>query len=135
MADRTREPSGWAIGWSAFAAVILMLIGVFQFFAGLVAIVDDEFYVVTKEYIFQFDATTWGWIHLIIGIIVFFAGIFIFTGAVWARLVGVIIAALSAIAAFFWLPWYPIWAIIVIAVDIFVIWALTVHGRDIAEDY
>ncbi|MCE7884226.1 MAG: hypothetical protein DYH08_10255 [Actinobacteria bacterium ATB1] len=135
MADTTREPSGWAIGWSAFAAVILMLIGVFQFFAGLVAIVDDKFYVVTKEYIFQFDATTWGWIHLIIGIIVFFAGIFIFTGAVWARLVGVIIAALSAIAAFFWLPWYPIWAIIVIAIDIFVIWALTVHGRDIAEDY
>lgn len=135
MADTTREPSGWAIGWSAFAAVILVLIGIFQFFAGLVAIVDDEFYVVTQDYIFQFDATTWGWIHLIIGITVFFAGIFIFTGAVWARIVGVIIASLSAIAAFIWLPWYPIWAIIVIAIDIFVIWALTVHGRDIAEDY
>lgn len=134
MAQSTERPSGWAIGWTAFAAVMLMLIGVFQAIAGLVALVDDEFFVVTAKWVFKLDTTTWGWVHLLVGIVVFFAGIALFGGAVWARTVGVIVALVSAIAAFLWLPWYPIWGIIVITIDVFVVWALTAHGRDITEE-
>ena len=126
-----REVSGWAIGWTWFAAVMMWLIGAWHAIAGLVAIVNDEFYVVTREYIFQFDATTWGWIHLIAGIVVFIAGIYLLSGQVWARTIGVIMAILSILANFAWLPWYPFWSILMIVAAGFVIWALTVHGRDI----
>ncbi|MFN8105707.1 MAG: hypothetical protein U0U69_14720 [Acidimicrobiia bacterium] len=127
----SERPSAWAVGWSYFAAVMLMIAGVFQFIAGLAALINDEFYVVGKKWVFQFDITTWGWIHLILGIVLVLAGIGVLTGNLAARIVGVIVASLSAIAAFMYLPWYPIWAIVVIAVDIAVIWALTAHGRDV----
>ncbi len=99
--------------------------------AGLVGILEDEFYAVTPNYVFQFDATTWGWVHLIGGVIVLLAGFGVFSGAVWARTVGVIVATMSAIVSFAWIPWYPFWSIAIIAIDIAVIWALTAHGRDI----
>ena len=129
-----QERSIWAVGWIAFAAVMMIIGGIWWFLAGIVALANEEFYVVGPEYIVQFDVTTWGWIHLILGVVIAVAGFFLFTGAVWARTVGVIIAALWAIVAFAWLPWYPVWAIILIAVAVAIIWALTAHGRDIAVD-
>ena len=126
-----REVSGWAVGWTWFAAVMMWIIGAWHAIAGLVGIVNDEFYVATREYIFQFDVTTWGWIHLIAGIVVFIAGIYLLSGQVWARTIGVIVAIVSILANFAWLPWYPFWSILMIAAGGFVIWALTVHGRDI----
>ena len=129
-----RAPSGWAVGWTTFAAVMMIVIGTFHAIAGLVALVDDEFYVVLPEYIFQFDTTTWGWIHLLVGIAVLVSGFYLFTGAVLARTVGVIMAVVSAIAGFAWLPWYPVWGIVIIAIAVSVIWALTAHGRDIAAE-
>ena len=128
----SERPSAWAAGYAAFAGVILVMIGFFQAVAGLVAIIDDNFYVVGQEYIFQFDVTTWGWIHLIIGIVVLLSGFGIFSGNVAARTVGVLVAAISGVAAFMWLPWYPVWAIVIIALDVAVIWALTMHGRDLS---
>ena len=124
------RPSGWAVGWIMFAAIMMLLIGFFHVIAGLVAIVDDNFYVATKEYVFQFDLTTWGWIHLIVGIIVFLAGLSLCLGAIWARTVGVILGVISAVVGFAWLPWYPIWGILIVVIAVSVIWALTVHGRD-----
>jgi hypothetical protein len=126
------EPSLWAAGWSTFAGVMMILGGIYWGIVGLIGLANDEFFVVGQEYVFKFDITTWGWIHLILGIVVAIAGFLIFSGAVWARTVGVIIAGLWALAAFAWLPWYPIWAIILIAIAVSVIWALTVHGRDVA---
>ena len=126
-----QEASEWAIGWTWFAAVVMWIMGAFHAIAGLVALVNDEFYVVTREYIFQFDVTTWGWIHLIGGIVVFIAGIYLLSGQVWARTIGVIVAILSILFNFAWLPWYPFWSILMIVAASFVIWALTVHGRDI----
>jgi hypothetical protein len=125
--------SGWAVGWAGFAGVMLIMIGVFDMIQGLVALFNDEFYVVTQEWIFEFDITAWGWIQLILGVILIASGIGIFSGNVAARTVGVIIAALAAIANFAWLPYYPVWSIIVIAICISIIWALTAHGRDIAS--
>jgi tetrahydromethanopterin S-methyltransferase subunit F len=123
--------SGWAVGWTTFAGVMMIMMGIWWGFSGLVALFNNEFFVVTEEWIFQFDITAWGWIHLIVGIVILFAGFNLFRGEVWARTVGVIIAVLSALVAFAWLPYYPLWGILFIAVSIAIIWSLTAHGRDI----
>jgi len=121
-----------AVGLTVFAGVMMIMLGVFQAIQGVVALFNDTFYVAGQKWVFQFDITTWGWIHLIVGALVAVAGFFLFQGAVWARAVGIGIAAISAVLNFMWLPYYPLWAILIIALDVFVIWALAVHGRDIA---
>ena len=133
MSTRQENYSDAAVGWTIFASILLIMIGVFQAISGLVAIVNDTFYVVGEVWIFQFDISTWGWIHLLIGLVLALAGFFLFRGAMWARVVGIIVAAIAAIANFAWLPWYPLWSIIIITVSVFVIWALSVHGRDITQ--
>jgi hypothetical protein len=125
--------SGWAVGFILFAAIMMIMIGVFQAIAGLVAIFENEFYVATRSYLFQFDATTWGWIHLIAGVIIAFAGWGLLSGRTWARVVGIILAVLSAIANFAFLPYYPFWALIIITLDVLVIWALAAHGRALRD--
>lgn len=125
--------SSWAVGWSAFAGVMLIVVGTFHAFAGLVAIVNDEFYVVGQKWVFQFDVTTWGWIHVLLGIVLVLSGLGIFTGNVAARTVGIVMAGISMLANFTWLPYQPVWASIMIAVSAAVIWALSIHGRDIAS--
>jgi hypothetical protein len=113
------------IGGTAFAGVIMILIGVFHAIAGLVALLDDEFYVVGANYTFELDVTGWGWIHLLAGIGVALAGFYVFSGATWARIVGITLAMLSAVANFFFIPYYPFWSILMIALAVWVIWALT----------
>jgi hypothetical protein len=129
---QARERSGWAVGWTFFAALMMIMIGAWHVIAGFVALLNDEFFVVGRDYVFQFDATRWGWIHLLLGVVVLLAGLGLFSGAVWARTVGVIMALVTAIVAFAWLPWYPIWAICLLTAATTVIWALTAHGRDLA---
>lgn len=125
--------SGLAVGMTVFAGTIMIMIGVMHVFQGIVALVNDTFYVAGEEWVLQLDVTTWGWVHLILGAVVALAGFFVFSGAVWARTIGVIMAVVSAVATFAWLPYYPVWALVVIALDVFVIWALTAHGREITE--
>lgn len=127
------EKSEWAIGYTLFASVMLLVIGTFHIVAGIAGIVEDDFYVVGVKWVFELDATAWGWIHLIGGIIVFASGIGVLIGNVAARTIGVIVAAVSAIANFVWLPYYPVWSVVMIALDVAVIWALSVHGRDLAS--
>jgi hypothetical protein len=124
--------SGWALGFILFAAIMMIMVGVFQALQGLVAIFENEFYVATRNYLFQFDATAWGWIHLLIGLLVAFAGWGLLSGRTWARVVAITLAVLSAIANFLFIPYYPFWSLLIIAVDVFVIWALVAHGRDVA---
>ena len=126
---KPREPvSGWAIGGLTFAATMLVLIGIFQVIAGLVAIFDDDFYVLTQNYTFDLDTTGWGWIHLIIGIAVILVGYFLYAGATWAGVTALVLAVLSAVSNFFFIPYYPFWSIVVIALAVWVIWALTRPG-------
>jgi len=129
----TLQTSGAAMGLTAFAGIMMFMLGGWWVIAGLVAILNDDFYVVSQEWIFKLSTTTWGWTHLVLGIVVLLAGLGLFSGAVWARTVGVILAAVSGLVAFAWLPYYPVWAILFVTVSVATIWALTVHGRDITD--
>jgi hypothetical protein len=126
------ERSSWAVGYAWFAAVILMMAGCFHIIAGVAGVLEDDFYAVTPNWIFEFDSTVWGWIHLIGGVLVVVAGFSILKGHMYGRVIGTAAAAVSAIANFMWLPYQPWWSILIIALDIAVIWALTAHGRDVA---
>jgi len=106
-----RSDSGWAVGFTAFAAIMMALIGFFQASMGIVAIFNQDFYVTTPNYVFAFDVGTWGWIHLILGVLVLAAGLSLLAGATWARAVGVVLAAFSAIEAFVFIPYQPFWSI------------------------
>ena len=123
--ESTKSLSGWAVGGITFASTMMIVIGTFQVIAGLTAIFDDAFYVVTPNYVFDLDPTAWGWIHLVIGILVLLAGFGLFAARAWAAVVALVLAMLSAIANFFLIPYYPFWSVLVIALAVWVIWALT----------
>jgi hypothetical protein len=123
-----QQVSGWALGAVAFAATIMTLVGVFQVLAGLVAIFNDEFYVVAQNYTFDLDVSAWGWIHLIVGLAVLATGMGLFARKTWAGVTGIMLAMLSALTNFFFIPYYPIWSLVVIGLAIWVIWALTRPG-------
>jgi hypothetical protein len=132
-APESRQPgeppiSGWAMGGMVFAATMLVIIGIFQAINGLVAIIDDDFYVVRRNYTFDLDTTGWGLIHLILGIVLVVVGFALYARQEWAAITAVVLAGLSAVANFFFIPYYPLWSIVVIALDVWVIWALTRPG-------
>jgi hypothetical protein len=135
MTDMTarRTVSGWTVGLIVFAASIMIMVGAFQIIGGIAAIFDDQFFVVTQNYVFDLDATAWGWIHLLLGVLIVFAGWGIFSGATWARATGMLLAILSAISNFTFIPYYPVWSIVIIALDVAVIYALSVWDRDQAR--
>jgi len=125
------SPDTTGVGIITAAAVVLILAGVMHAMQGVVGLATNEFYVVTHRWLFQFDVTTWGWVHVLVGLIGAATGGALLSGASWARIVGVVIAAVSVIANFLWLPYYPLWAVIIIAFDLFVIWALIVSWQDL----
>ena len=118
-------------GVSTFAGVLLVLIAAFQIVDGIAAIANDTVFVRGLDYIWKFDVTAWGWIHLIIGLVALGAGIGILMAQTWGRLVGILIAGISALSNFMFMPYYPFWSLAVIALDILIIWALC---REIANE-
>jgi hypothetical protein len=118
------------VGWVYFAGMMLVLLGSFNVIEGLVALFNDQYYVPTAEGLLVFDLTGWGWVHLIIGVLAIVVGVGLYTGAVWARVGGVLLAGVNAVAQLMFLSAYPVWAVIVIALDVLVIWALVVHGDE-----
>jgi hypothetical protein len=123
--DPTTE---WAAGGTIFAGMMLVIAGVLAILEGIVGIAKDAVYVVTRgDYTYKFDVTAWGWIHLILGVIAVAVGYGLLSGAPWARYAGILIAGLSMIANFMFLPYQPIWSIIMIAIDTFIIWALATY--------
>ena len=125
---REPEVSGWAVGGMTFAACVLTLVGAFQVIDGLAAIINDEFFINVRNYSFDVDTTAWGWIHLIIGILLVITGFGLFSRAAWAGVTAIFLASLSAVANFFFIPYFPAWSILVIALDVWVIWSLTRPG-------
>ena len=128
MAD-TKPVTPLAHGIAVFAGVIMIIGGAFQAVEALAAIVNDKYLVVLPEYIYAFDLTLWGWIHLLVGLGLLAIGIFLLRGATWARMAGIVVAVISAIVNFAWLPYSPWWALMVIAIDVLIIWALTSYLR------
>ena len=126
----TRQPTGW-VGFIVFGGAMMVMLGVFHAISGLVAIFDDGYYLVTKSGLaVNVDYTAWGWTHLILGIVIALAGVGLFAGQTWARVVAVITAMISAVINLSFLAAHPFWSTIMIALDVLIIYAVTVHGRE-----
>jgi hypothetical protein len=127
----------WQSGWVVFAAVMMIFGGTMSILEGVTAILKDDVLVVTRNYAYTFNTTSWGWLHLALGIVVVCAGLALFSGALWSRIAAVLIAGASMVFQFMWLPHYPLWALVLIAIDAFVIWAVCTmdHHRRGAQPY
>ncbi len=134
MTESHRELTGysssrWA-GWHGFAAILLIVVGVFNVVDGLVAIAKDEVVLASGPRVtVLLDVTAWGWIHVVLGLFLAVAGVALFLGQAWARVVAVVVVALNMVTQVMNVPAYPIWSLLVIALDVVIIWALTVHGE------
>ncbi|MFI7385159.1 hypothetical protein [Streptomyces sp. NPDC049813] len=129
--DRTAAPTvgddrgdGWATGGSVFAGVLMLVSGIIGILNGIAGIAKDDVYARLGDYVYSFNLTTWGWIHLILGILVALTGWGILKGADWARGAGIALAALYIVEYFLFLPYAPVWSLISIGIGVFVIWAL-----------
>ncbi|MFD5448154.1 hypothetical protein [Streptomyces sp. NPDC127100] len=119
----------WATGLTAFAAVMLFLVGLLDVFRGIMGIAEDDVFVTTPNYVFAFDLTGWGWVHLALGALAMAVAVGLLKTALWARVLGVAIAGLVIIANFLSLPYSPVWSVVMITISGFVIWALCVVQR------
>jgi hypothetical protein len=133
MAVQNNQTTGW-VGWGYFAGFMMMLLGVFEGMAGLAAIFKDNFYVVTANQLLVFNFKTWGWINLVLGIVIFMAGLELLRGAMWARVVAVFLAGLSLIANMGFVQAYPIWSIAMMIIDVLIIYAVTIHGGELSNE-
>jgi hypothetical protein len=123
--------SGWT-GWIVFAGVMMVMMGSFHVIQGLVALFQDTYYLVGSEgLVLQVDYTTWGWVHTILGAVVILAGVALLAGQMWARIIAVILAFVSALVNIAFLGAYPLWSLTMIALDVVVIYAVTAHGKDL----
>lgn len=124
------EVTGW-VGWIVFAGTMMTLVGTFHVIQGLVALFDNGYYLVTQTgLVVSVDYTTWGWAHLLAGVVVLGAGLGLFTGRTWARVVGVLVASISMILNFAFIAAFPVWSLTIIALDVLVIYAITAHGAE-----
>ena len=129
-----RRPTAW-VGFVLFGGIMLLTVGAFQAIEGLVALFKDDYYLVTRNgLVLTLDYTTWGWTHLVVGLVAMAAGIGVILAKMWARVLGIVIAVISAFANLTFIAAYPLWCTIVIATDVLVIYALAVHGREIKAD-
>jgi len=127
------DPTAWT-GWVVFAGMMMILVGSFQAIEGLVAVFDDGFYRVTESgLVVNVDYTVWGWTHLLLGALLIVCGAGVLAGNVVARAVAVVLAVISALTNLLFIEAYPIWSILIIAVDVLVIYALVVHGRELRD--
>ncbi len=131
--NNSNQVTGW-VGWVYFASFMLLLAGVFQVIMGFTALLNDKFYVVTANNLIAFDITTWGWIHLLLGLLMVIVGVSLFAGRMWARVTAIILASLNFIAQFAFISVYPWWSITAMILDVLIIYALTVHGDEVLYD-
>jgi hypothetical protein len=125
--------TGW-VGWIVFAATLAFIVGVFDVIEGIVALFRNSYYLVgANGLVVNVNYTTWGWVHIAIGAVLIATALGLFAGQTWARVLGIIIASLSAIVNFGFLAAYPWWSLTVIAIDVFIIYALCAHGAEMKE--
>lgn len=133
-AERETRSTGW-VGWVVFGGVMMIVLGAFQAIEGLVALFNNEFYLVGAEgFVINLDFTAWGWVHLIVGVVAILCGLGVLAGNTAARIGGIVLATISALINLAFIPAYPVWSVMVIALDVIVIYALAVHGREVRAD-
>jgi hypothetical protein len=128
------RPAGWVVGMSVFAALTMIMVGFFHAVEGLAALFGNDIYAVDVRYLFSFDVRGWGWVHLVVGVLLMAAGFAMQTRRLWARSVGIVFASLSMIASFLFIPYYPVWSLLIIALDFFTIWAMCAYIGSGARD-
>jgi hypothetical protein len=133
VTSRQRATAGAAAGLAAFTGVMMVLAGTLHALQGVVALTNGSFFVYAADYVFEFDLTTWGLIHLVAGAVVVAAGFGVLTGATWARVVAGILAGASFVTSFLWLPYYPLWSLVVMALDACILWSVTGRGRGVTD--
>ncbi len=130
-ARSTRPVTGWVV-WMFFAGGMLVLIGVIQVITGLVSLFRDQVYAVRPDRLLaNVSYGVWGWTHLVLGVLLIALGYAVLAAKRWARFTAAGLAGVSAIVNFLFLPAYPVWAVIVIALDLIVVFALLVHGGEL----
>lgn len=129
VTGQEQREAPWAGGLTVFAAILLLVAGLWQALAGIAALVNDTVYVITAAYTYAVDLTGWGWTHLVLGILLGATGVAVLQGQTWGRVVGIVLACLSLLANFLFIPYYPIWSLLIIVLDVAVIWALAVQRR------
>ncbi|MFF9814959.1 hypothetical protein [Streptomyces sp. NPDC014006] len=118
---------GWAAGGVVFAAVMLVCSGVLAVLQGIAAVSKDDVYARVGTYVYEINLTGWGIIHIVIGALAALTGAGLLRGMAWARFAGIFLASLSLIAQFLFLPYHPVWSLVVMAIDVFIVWALASH--------
>jgi hypothetical protein len=127
-------PSAWA-GWVVFASVMMMVVGAFQAVVGLTALFDSGYYVVGQSgLLVNVDYTAWGWVHVALGALAVAAGVGLLAGQMWARIIGIAMALVSAVVNLAFIAAYPLWSILVIALDVVVIYAIAMHGEELETE-
>ena len=131
---RYEEPTSWT-GWVVFGGVMLIMLGAFQIIEGLVALFNQGFYLVGPHgLVVDVNYNTWGWVHTIIGVVAILTGVGLLAGNMAARVVGIAVACLSALVNLAFISAYPVWSTIMITLDVIVIYAIIVHGRELKYD-
>ena len=127
--SKEAQPTGWT-GWVVFAAVLMVVAGGIWAIQGLIAVFNDNLVIFGTEGAILLDVTGWGWIHIILGALLVLAGILVLRGNMFGRIIAVILAMLSIIVNFVWMPVYPVWAIVIVTLDVFILYAVIIHGRE-----
>lgn len=132
MAKNNSNVSGWT-GWVAFAAIMMVLAGLFHIFAGVVGLFSNDVYVFGEQNVWLVSYTTWAWTHVVWGLLAVWAGSSLMKGNMFGRVVAIMVALISAVVNLAFIPIYPIWSILIITIDVLVLYAVTVHGGEMKE--
>jgi hypothetical protein len=128
-AQAHRDQAGAAVGCAMFASIVMIITGLFDMIIGIAGIMQNAYYVVSPDYIYRFDVTVWGWVHLSFGLLLVGAGYCLLIGRAWARILAIVLAAFNAVENFMFMPYSTAWSLLAIALDVVVIWAVVQDGR------
>ncbi|HLN78021.1 MAG TPA: hypothetical protein VK204_13310 [Nocardioidaceae bacterium] len=124
------QATGW-VGWIIFASVMMIMVGTFQVIIGLTSLFKSGYYVVpSQDLLVNVNFTAWGWTHIILGALAVAAAFGLLAGQMWARIVGIAMAVVSAVVNMAFIAAYPLWSIMVITLDVLVVYAIAMHGKE-----
>jgi hypothetical protein len=130
-AEADRRAMAWASGFAVFAGLMMIIVGLNQAFLGFAGVLGDDVYMPVQDYVYGLDLTTWGWLHLGFGLVLVLTGVSVLSGKAWARAAGIWLVMLNLVASFAFIPYYPVWAVLLIALNVAVIWGLARYDGEL----